>query len=117
MIVSVHEYELSRDATPAEFEAAVAEAESRNLFDLPGLVNYWFLRGIKGARVNRYTAIWQYDSREAWAELWGPVDDPNPKTAYPDPWLEWEDELLKPLLADDPDDIDFTSYQTLDRPR
>ncbi|AUX10582.1 hypothetical protein AArcSl_2971 [Halalkaliarchaeum desulfuricum] len=114
MIVSIHEYELADDATPAEFEAAVDEAESRELFDLPGLTEYWFLMGIKGDRVDQYTAVWQYESREAWRELWGPVEDPKPKAEYPDPWLEWEDELLGPLLVADPDEIRFTSYDVLE---
>ena len=117
MIVSIHEYELADDATPAAFEAAVAEAESRNLFDLPGLSEYWFLKGIKGARADQYTAVWQYESRAAWRQLWGPVADPKPKAEYPDPWLEWEDDLLAPVLSEDPDEIRFTSYRTLVDPK
>lgn len=115
MIVSIHEYELATDVTPAEFEAVVSEADSRDLFALPGLVDYEFLHGIKGARADQYTAIWRYESRAAWRELWGPVDDPVPKAAYPAAWQTWEDELLSPVLAEDPDEITFTSYEVVRR--
>lgn len=111
MIVSIHEYDLAPEATPDAFEAAVEEAQSRGLFALPGLVEYEFLRGIKGARADRYTAIWRYESRDAWADLWGPADDPVPKSGYPETWRVWEDELLAPLLAEDPDETSFTSYE------
>ena len=113
MIVSIHEYELATDATPAEFEAVVSEAESRDLFALSGLVDYEFLHCIKGARADQYTAIWRYESRAAWRELWGPVDDPVPKSAYPEEWQTWENELLSPVLAEDPDEITFTSYEVV----
>lgn len=72
------------------------------------------MKGIKGARADRYTAVWQYEGREAWRQLWGPVDDPKPKAEYPDLWLEWEDELLTQLFTKDPDEIRFTSYRTLE---
>lgn len=54
--------------------------------------------------------MWIYESRSAWAAVWGPVDDPVPKSEYPDEWLTWEDELLGPILAADPDTIEYTSY-------
>lgn len=113
MIISIHEYELADGITSEEFESVVEEAISRKLFDLPGLVDYWFLEGIKGSRVDQYTAIWQYESVEAWEALWGPIDNPTPKEEYPDSWIEWEDELLDPLLSEDPDDIEFTSYRSI----
>ncbi|MFC7154948.1 hypothetical protein ACFQPA_05695 [Halomarina halobia] len=111
-VVSVHEYELAPDADPADFEAAVEAAERRGLFDLPGLVDRRFLRGIKGDREGEYAAIWTYEDREAWEALWGPPGDPKPPEAYPERWREWE-ALLDPLLTDDPDFIGFTSYEAL----
>lgn len=114
MITSVHHYELAGSATDREFREAVREAERRDLFDLPGLVEYRFLRGIKGARRDEVTALWTYESRAAWEALWGPVDDPVPKEDYPASWRTWEDELLAPILADDPDEIEYTSYETIE---
>lgn len=111
-VVSVHEYELAEGVDGESFERVVSDAESRDLFDLPGLVDYRFLRGIKGPRTGRYTALWCYESREAWRDLWGPPDDPVPPAEYPERWREWES-LLDPLLADDPDEIWFTSYEEL----
>lgn len=113
MMVSVHHYELAADATDEAFREAVSEAERRGCFDLPGLVGYRFLRGVKGNRQGRFAAEWVYESRAAWENLWGPVEDPHPKSAYPDEWVKWEDDLLAPLLAGDPDEIEFTSYEVV----
>jgi len=114
MIVSIHHYELTATATGSEFRDAVAEAVRRGLFeDVPGLVEYRIGRGIKGGRSGEFAAVWVYESREAWTELWGPTDDPVPKAEYPDAWRTWEDELLEPLLATDPDEIEYTSYELL----
>ena len=113
MITSIHEYELAADTTASGFEKAIQDAESRGLFELPGLIGYEFLRGVKGERTDQYTAIWRYESQTAWRELWGPIDDPLPKSEYPDKWNVWEDKLLAPLLAEDPDEISFTSYEVV----
>ena len=113
MIVSIHNYGLAESATEEDFREAVREAERRELFDLPGLVEYQFLYGIKGARSGGFTAVWTYESREAWQELWGPVDDPVSKEEYPDRWVVWEDDLLAPILADDPDEIEYTSHEVI----
>lgn len=117
MIVSVHHYELAETATPADFRDAVDEAVSRGVFEaIPGLVDYQFMQGIKGSRTEKFAAVWTYESRAAWTDVWGPVDEPVPKPEYPDEWRVWEDELLDPLLAEDPDTIDYTSYEVfLDR--
>jgi hypothetical protein len=117
MIMSIHHYELAASTSEAEFREAVSEAERRGLFDLPGLVEYRFLRGLKGTRAGKYTALWTYESREAWERLWGPVENPVEKDQYPEPWRQWEDELLAPLVSGDPDAIDFTSYELVDAGR
>lgn len=114
MIVSIHHYELAESATEEDFRKAVQEAKRRDLFDLPGLVKYQFLRGIKGARKDRFTAVWTYESREAWRELWGPIEDPQSREAYPDGWIVWEDELLAPILIENPDEIEYTSYGVIE---
>lgn len=115
MVVSVHHYELAKSASPTDFRDAVEEAVSRKLFEcIPGLVVYRIGRGIRGARTGKFAAVWIYESHEAWTEVWGPVGDPVPKSEYPAAWLTWEDELLEPILRDDPDAIEYTSYQLLD---
>jgi hypothetical protein len=86
MIVSVHHYELAESTTQAAFRDAVREAERRGLSDLPGLVEYRFVRGIRGMRTDEFSAVWTYESREAWERLWGSVDDPVDKEEYPDQW-------------------------------
>lgn len=110
-IVSIHEYELAPGVEPADFEKALREARRQRLFDLPGLREHRFLRGMKGARTGAYTAIWIYDSRAAWEALWGPLDAPRGPAQYPPNWKIWENELLAPLLAQHPDTIRFTSYE------
>ena len=111
MIISVHHYELAESVTEQEFHDAVREAERRGLFDLPGLVEYRFLRGIKGTRKDGYTALWTYENRQAWQDLWGSSENPVPQDDYPDQWKQWEEELLAPLISGDPDDIEYTSYE------
>ena len=86
-------------------------AEQRRLFDLPGLVGHHFLRGLKGTRTSRYAAIWVFESRQAWERLWGPVEAPRAAADYPQQWKIWENEILAPLLSQDPDTIRFTSYE------
>jgi len=112
-VVSVHEYELRPGVSPADFERALGDAERRGLFDLPGLREHHFLRGLKGARRGGYAAIWIFDSREAWEKLWGPPGAPLPPSQYPAKWQVWENEILAPLLCQDPDTIRFTSYEEI----
>ena len=113
MMICIHNYTLKAGVSGAEFEARIAEAEARGLLKLPGLVRHHFLRGVKGTRKDSYAAVWVYESREAWEKLWGPADRPLTKAHYPANWIAWEDEVLAPLLDQDPDRIDFTSYECL----
>ena len=110
-VISVHEYVLAVDVTDGAFERAVSNARERDLFDLPGLVEYAFLKGLRGDRRGSYTAVWTYESREAWERLWGPPGEPVEKDEYPESWKVWEDELLAPLLDRDPDEITHTAYE------
>lgn len=110
MIVSIHEYILNERSEPEDFKSAVTEAENRELFNLPGLVAYQFLYGIKGSNREQFAAIWEYESREAWEALWGSPDEPISEEEYPEKWRVWEDELLAPLLNVEPDNIRYTSY-------
>lgn len=112
-IISIHEYELRPEVAPAAFEAAVQEAVSRRLFELPGLAAFHFLKGIKGARAEKFAAVWIYESREAWERLWGSPVAPKSREAYPPSWLIWEDDILAPLLVCEPDRIIFTSYEVM----
>lgn len=47
LIVSVHHYVLAESTTEEEFHETVREAERRGLFELPGLIEFRFLQGIK----------------------------------------------------------------------
>jgi heme-degrading monooxygenase HmoA len=112
-VISIHEYELRPSVQEAAFERALHDAESRGLFDLPGLIEHHFLRGMKGARRGAYTAIWIFESREAWEKLWGTVEAPRPVEEYPETWKIWENEILAPFLIEHPDTIRFTSYEEI----
>jgi hypothetical protein len=114
MVVSVHHYELAEAAEASAFRDAVTEAVSRGLFEaVPGLIDYRIGRGIRGARAGELAAVWTYESKSAWVDVWGPVGEPVPKSDYPDAWLTWEDELLDPILAEAPDRIEYTSYDLI----
>lgn len=110
-IISVHEYTLKPGVPEVEFEAALRQATRRRLFDLPGLEAFYFVKGIKGRRSGRYAAVWVYTSRKAWEALWGPPERPVPKEEYPRRWRIWEEEILAPLLREDPDHIQYTTYE------
>jgi heme-degrading monooxygenase HmoA len=112
-LISVHEYELKPRTDPKRFEQTVRDAETRGLFDLPGLISHHFVRGVKGARREAYAAVWVYESREAWERLWGTLEQPRTPEAYPEKWRIWEQELLAPILNDHPDAIRFTAYEEL----
>ena len=123
-VISVHEYELKPGVQDADFERALHDAERRGLLDLPGLTAHHFLRGLKGARRGAYTAIWIFESREAWERLWGTVEAPRSAAEYPENYDEpisaplfglglprTGSTALSFLLAQDPDTIRFTSYE------
>lgn len=114
MIISVHEYTLKPDTDQEKFEETITDAKSRGLFDLSGMKEYHFLKGIRGTRKNKYTAIWIYENEEAWFGIWGPEGNAVSKVSYPNSWKIWEDEILAPYLAEDPDTINFTSYRKLE---
>jgi heme-degrading monooxygenase HmoA len=112
-VISIHECELRPDADGAAFERAFRDAERRGHFDLPGLVEHHFLRGFKGARQGAYSAVWIFESREAWERLWGSLEAPRQAARYPKTWRVWENEVLAPFLSQHPDAIRFTSYEEL----
>jgi hypothetical protein len=112
-VISIHEYELRPGVQEAVFERALHDAERRGLFDLPGLIEHHFLRGVKGVRRGAYTAIWIFESREAWEKLWGTVEAPRPAADYPENWKIWENDILAPFLIEHPDTIRFTSYEEI----
>ncbi len=113
-IISVHEYVLKACADEALFEDAIRKARGDNLLSLPGLVQYYFVKGIKGARRGSYTAIWVFEGKDEWERLWGPPDQPIPRDRYPENWKVWEGQVLAPFLDKDPHLIRFTSYEELD---
>lgn len=110
-IISVHEYRLRPTTDRNEFERAIRGAEQRGLVELPGLLDHYFLRGIRGARSGEYAAVWVYKSRRAWSQLWGSVAKPSHRQEYPRNWMIWENEVLAPFIAEDPDLITFTAYE------
>jgi hypothetical protein len=110
-VISIHEYKLKNGVSNEQFEAAVDDARKRELFNLPGLIEHLFLRRIRGTRKVEFTAIWIYENRDAWENLWGRADKPVKKENYPEKWKIWEDEILAPLLAQNPDRIDYAAYE------
>jgi hypothetical protein len=112
-VISIHEYILKPGVSERQFVSAILSAKERGLLRLPGLVDYYLVKGIRGSRNGLYAAVWIYESKEAWERLWGPIDEPLSKTDYPENWKVWENEVLLPFLHQDPDNINFTSYQEL----
>jgi len=112
-VISIHEYILKPGVSEQQFENAILNAKERGLLHLPGLVDYYLIKGIRGFRNGLYAAVWIYESKKAWERLWGPIDKPLSKTDYPQNWKVWENEVLFPFLDQDPDQIKFTSYRHL----
>ena len=109
-VISVHEYKLKPGVDALAFEDAYRQAKADGLFYLPGLVEKYLVRGIKGQRRGAYATIWVYESREAWERLWGAVGSPVSQSDYPPGWLTWEKKILSQFLDEHPDKIRFTSY-------
>ncbi len=112
-IISIHEYNLKPEVEGEQFERAILNARERRLLRLPGLVEHYFIKGIRGLRRGKYGTIWVYESREAWEKIWGTGALPRKKRGYPGNWKIWEEEVLAPFLSQDPDKIDFTVYEEL----
>jgi hypothetical protein len=110
-VISIHEYRLKNGVSFEQFEAAVDNARRRGLFNLPGLIDHHFLRRIRGTRKIEFTTIWIYENRNSWEKLWGKADDPIQKENYPEKWKIWENQILAPLLDQDPDRIDYAVYE------
>src|SRR6516225_7754121 len=110
-VINIHEYDLKPGADVAAFEEAVRDAERRGLFALAGLVEHHFLKGIKGARRDTYSAIWIFESRAAREKLWGSVEASHPDVEYPKAWTVWDNEIVALCLARFPDTIHVTSYK------
>jgi hypothetical protein len=112
-IISVHEYVLRRGVASTGFEGAIRDASRRGVLTLAGLEHAYLLKGLRGRRRGEYAAVWIYESPEAWEELWGPVEKPCGRDGYPRKWRIWEDEVLNPYLAEEPDKIAYTAYEEL----
>jgi hypothetical protein len=112
-VISVHEYRLKPGVDHREFEDAILKAEADGLLKLPGLMGYHFVKGLRGARQGLYAAIWVYSSRDAWEALWGPLEQPRSPEEYPEKWQVWENQVLAQFLDQDPDRIQYTSYEEI----
>ena len=110
-IISIHEYKLKNDISHIQFEDAIQHARDIDLFNLPGLQKYYFLRHLQGTRKVEYAAVWIYESKDSWIRLWGTKENPKPKNEYPFNWNVWEDEILAPLLSQEPDRIFYAAYE------
>jgi len=112
-VISIHDYKLKQGVSSEQFETSVAKARQLDLFNLSGLIEFHFLRRIRGSRNVEYTAIWIYQNRASWEKLWGKTDNLIEKENYPENWKRWENEFLAPLLAQDPDRIDYAAYEEI----
>ena len=112
-VISIHEYILKPGVSERRFVNAILNAKKHGLLNLPGLLDYYMVKGIRGFRNGLYAAVWIYESKEAWESLWGPIEKPLSKADYPQNWKVWENEVLFPFLDQEPDKIKFTSYQEL----
>jgi len=110
-VFSVHEYVLKRGVEADAFERAVDDAASRGCFDLPGLIDYRFVRKLRGSRPAHYAVLWTYQSRAAWAALWGEPGHAKSRDQFPPQWKTWEDEILAPLIDRDPRFVEYAAYQ------
>lgn len=113
-VISIHEYELKPNVSEESFEQAVLRAAKSGLLRLPGLVDFFLVKGVRGVRRGRYAAVWVYESKEAWERLWGAEDQPIGPPNYPENWRVWEHEVLAPFLDRDPDRITYTAYEELE---
>ena len=109
-VISIHEYSLKPDVSEIQFEGAILNARQQGLLNLPGLIDCFLVKGIRGSRKGCYAAIWVYESQTAWEKLWGTIQAPLIKEDYPETWQAWEVRILRPFLAQDPDKIQFTAY-------
>lgn len=112
-VISIHEYPLRPGVDTHAFETAFEQAACDGLFDLPGLSDYYLLKGLRGARQEAYAAVWIYASRSAWEALWGPAQRPMSRAHYPTNWRIWEDQVLSPFLDCHPDQIRYTAYDVI----
>ena len=112
-VISIHEYILKKRVTCEQFEKAIEKARNQELFNLPGLTAHYFLKYIRGSRKVKYAAIWIYQDRKSWEKLWGPAEKPVKKENYPVKWKIWENDILEPLLAQDPNRIYYTAFEEL----
>ena len=113
-VISIHEYELKPGVSGKEFEQAIKAAEQEDLFNLPGLEDHLFLKGVKGHRKGQYAVIWIYRNKQVWEALWGTPDKPVTQENYPESWKRWENEILARYIIGDPDKIVYTSYEVLE---
>jgi heme-degrading monooxygenase HmoA len=110
-VFSLHEYVLQPGVDEDDFKSAVHRVQEMGLLQLPGLVDFQLVKGIKGSRRGHFAVLWIYESRDAWQRLWGPPDEPLEKENYPENWRIWEEEILAPFLEGDPDQIRYTTYE------
>jgi hypothetical protein len=113
-IFSLHEYDLRPGVPPLDFERALRDGAASGLLEIPGLAAFRLGRGVKGARLGLHAALWIYESRAAWEQIWGLADRPLPPQEYPPGWRKWE-QVLSPFLATPPDAIRFTTYEEIGR--
>ena len=112
-VISIHEYILKPGESEQRFVNAILDAKERGLLRLPGLVDYYLVKGIRGYRYGLYAAVWIYESKEAWEALWGPVGHPRDQEDYLEIWKTWENEVIGPFLSQHPDQIMLNAYEEL----
>ena len=108
-VISVHEYEL-KPASRKPLSSAPCMTPNAAVSSTSRAHRPPFPSRPEGSTARAYTAIWIFESREAWERLWGTVEAPRPPSEYPE--LEnLGDRILASFLTQDPDTIRFTSYE------
>jgi hypothetical protein len=109
-VFGYHEFDLREGADEKEFEEDISKSIAE--IKLPGLIDKFFVKGVRGKRRGKYAVIWVFESLEAIESLWGTEDDPKPG---PDIFLDYEEKVLGPYIDRPAQQIVWSDYEVIVR--